>query len=95
MLKFYLLKKRLRSYQVSGFSTKHLSFWSRFLKNCPNLVIYDTRMREIIKAANNLKEVKEIKYKDFIDNKDAEEVLGLDINEIERAILHSHRYFER
>ena len=83
--------------QVSeSFSTKHLSFWSRFLKNCPNLVIYDTRMREIIKAANNHKDINEIKYKDFINAlKDAEEVLGLDINEIERAIFaFSSNYFQ-
>lgn len=79
-----------------SFSTKHLSFWSRFLENCPNLVIYDTRMREIIKAANKHKNVSEIKYKDFINVlKDAEEELGLDINEIERAIFaFSSNYFQ-
>ena len=79
-----------------SFSTKHLSFWSRFLENCPNLVIYDTRMREIIKAANKHKNVSEIKYKDFINAlKDAEEELGLDINEIERAIFaFSSNYFQ-
>ena len=53
-------------------------------------------MREIIKAANKHKNISEIKYKDFINAlKDAEEQLGLDINEIERAIFaFSSNYFQ-
>ena len=91
------IKKKIEELPQVGesFSTKHLSFWSRFLKDCPNLVIYDTRMREIIKAANKGKNINNIKYKDFIDAlKDAKEALGLDINEMERAIFaFSSNYF--
>ena len=79
-----------------SFSTKHLSFWSRSLDNCPNLVIYDTRMREIIRAANkNIKDDK-IPYKNFIDALlKGKEVLKLEIHEIERAIFaFSSNYFK-
>ena len=59
-------------------------------------MIYDTRMREIIKAANKDKNFKNIKYKDFINAlKQAEEALGLDRIEIERAIFaFSSNYFQ-
>lgn len=83
--------------QVSeSFSTKHLSFWSRFLKECPSLVIYDTRMREIIRAANPNIKAGDIKYEDFINAlTNAEKSLGLDINQIERAIFaFSSNYFQ-
>lgn len=83
--------------QVSeSFSTKHLSFWSRALKACPSLVIYDTRMREIIRAANPNIKAGDIKYKDFINAlTNAEKSLGLDINQIERAIFaFSSNYFQ-
>lgn len=92
------IKKKIEELpQISeSFSTKHLSFWSQFLKDCPNLVIYDTRMREIIKAANKDKNFKNIKYKDFINAlKQAEQALGLDRIEIERAIFaFSSNYFQ-
>ena len=83
--------------QVSeSFSTKHLSFWSRFLKNCPDLVIYDTRMREIFRAANKNTYIDTIKYKDFLDAlSDLEQVLEMEIYQIERAIFaFSSNYFK-
>ena len=92
------IKKKIEELpQISeSFSTKHLSFWSQFLKDCSNLVIYDTRMREIIKAANKDKNFKNIKYKDFVNAlKQAEQALGLDRIEIERAIFaFSSNYFQ-
>ena len=83
--------------QVSeSFSTKHLSFWSRFLKNCPDLVIYDTRMREIFRAANKNTYIDTIKYKDFLDALlDLEQFLEIEIYQIERAIFaFSSNYFK-
>tara|TARA_X000000950_G_scaffold120844_1_gene151497 strand:- start:11399 stop:12214 length:816 start_codon:yes stop_codon:yes gene_type:complete len=92
------IKKKLEELpQVSeSFSTKHLSFWSRFLKNCPELVIYDTRMREIIKAANKNNEVANITYKDFrLALLNEAQNLNLEINDIERAIFaFSSNYFK-
>ena len=92
------IKKKLEELpQVSeSFSTKHLSFWSRFLKNCPELVIYDTRMRDIIKAANRHVEVSNITYKDFrLALLNEAQNLDLEINDIERAIFaFSSNYFK-
>jgi len=71
-----------------SFSTKHLSFWSRFLKNCPELVIYDSRMKNLIEAANKDVDKTEITYNDFYTAlKNNENELGLDINNLERAIF--------
>ena len=92
------IKKKLEELpQVSeSFSTKHLSFWSRFLKNCPELVIYDTRMRDIIKAANKHVKGANITYKDFrLALLQEAQTLGLEINDIERAIFaFSSNYFK-
>jgi len=92
------IKKKLEEIPELGesFSTKHLSFWSRFLKNCPGLVIYDTRMREIIKAANKHIEVSNITYKDFHLALSSEaQDLGLEIYDLERAIFaFSSNYFK-
>lgn len=92
------IKKKLEELpQVSeSFSTKHLSFWSRFLKDCPELVIYDTRMRDIIKAANRHVEISNITYKDFrLALLNEAQNLGLEINDIERAIFaFSSNYFK-
>ena len=92
------IKRKLEELpQVSeSFSTKHLSFWSRFLDHCPQLVIYDTRMRDIIKAANKHAENSKITYEDFRFAllQEADE-LGLSINDIERAIFaFSSNYFK-
>ena len=92
------IKRKLEELpQVSeSFSTKHLSFWSRFLEHCPQLVIYDTRMRDIIKAANKHTENSKIKYNDFRSAllQEAEQ-LELSINDIERAIFaFSSNYFK-
>ena len=53
-------------------------------------------MREIIRAANPNSKAGDIKYKDFINAlTNAEKSLGLDINQIERAIFaFSSNYFQ-
>ena len=91
------IKRKLEEIPQLGqsFSTKHLSFWSRFLRHCPQLVIYDTRMINIIKAANKHIENSKITYNDFRHAllQEAEQ-LGLSINDIERAIFaFSSNYF--
>lgn len=92
------IKRKLEELpQVSeSFSTKHLSFWSRFLEHCPQLVIYDTRMRDIIKAANKHNQNSKITYKDFrFALLQEAEQLELSINDIERAIFaFSSNYFK-
>ena len=92
------IKEKLEAIPQLGesFSTKHLSFWSRFLKNCPELVIYDTRMRDIIRAANKHVEGANITYKDFrLALLQEAQALGLEINDIERAIFaFSSNYFK-
>jgi hypothetical protein len=92
------IKKKLEEIPQLGesFSTKHLSFWTRFLLNCPELVIYDTRMKEIIKAANKHEEVSNITYKDFrLALLNEAKTLRLEINDIERAIFaFSSNYFQ-
>ena len=92
------IKKKLEEIPQLGesFSTKHLSFWTRFLKNSPDLVIFDTRMKEIIKAANKINEGANITYKDFhlALLKEAQH-LGFKINDIERSIFaFSSNYFK-
>ena len=91
------IKKKLEELPqlAESFSTKHLSFWSRFLEHCPQLVIYDTRMRDILKAANKRTDNSKITYNDFLNSLSQEaDLLRLSINDIERAIFaFSSNYF--
>ena len=79
-----------------SFSTKHLSFWSRNLANCPDLIIFDKKLKNIFSACN---EGSEIGYKEFLESFSAEfepdNAHGLDTFEKEAAIFaFSKNYFE-
>jgi len=78
-----------------SFSTKHLSFWSRFLDNCPPLAIFDKRMKNIFYASNNSSN-KEITYKNFLKAlQETSKSINLEIYEIEAAIFgFSENYFK-
>ncbi len=78
-----------------SFSTKHLSFWSRSLDNCPELVIFDKKLRNIFSACNKQCN---IAYKEFLesfsDNLAPKSAEGLNMFKKEAAIFaFSNNYF--
>jgi len=79
-----------------SFSTKHLSFWSRSLGNCPDLIIFDKKLKNIFSACN---EEPEISYKEFLESFsgdfEPDNAHGLNIYEKEAAIFaFSKNYFK-
>lgn len=78
-----------------SYSTKHLCFWSRSLPNCPNLVIFDTRMKQIFYSCNPGIAKKNLNYVEFINAINAKaDILGLAAYEIEAGLFaFSQNYF--
>lgn len=78
-----------------SYSTKHLCFWSRSLPSCPNLVIFDTRMKQIFYSCNPGVAKKNLNYVEFINAVNAKALLlGLGAYEIEAGLFaFSQNYF--
>lgn len=78
-----------------SYSTKHLCFWSRSLPNCPNLAIFDTRMKQMFYSCNFSIAKEKLNYVEFINALNAKAfMMGLSTYEIEAALFaFSSNYF--